>query len=216
MDLNNLIVARYLDGRVLKGMTRDFSPNRPGFHVEIEGGEILELRLRQLKAVFFVRSHEGDPARQDVRGFVQGPPETAQGRKIAVRFRDGEFLCGYTLSWSPDREGFFLFPADPGSNNQRVYILCTSTDEVKAGPQAEALAERVLAEARARGAGAPPPGATAASAWPSSTMPRPSGATARPSSSFRRPSGAMNNPQGTTLGPRPSPPGPHPPERDPA
>ena len=28
MDISNLVVARYLDGRTLKGVTRDFSPNR--------------------------------------------------------------------------------------------------------------------------------------------------------------------------------------------
>ena len=151
MEINNKVVARYLDGRVLKGVTRDFSPNRISFHVEVDGtGEIVELRCRHLKALFFVRSFDGDSARQDLRGFVEGPAETAQGRKIAVRFRDDEFICGYTFSWSPDRDGFFLFPSDAGSNNQRIYVIAASTDEVKAGVQAEALAQRVRAEERSR------------------------------------------------------------------
>ena len=121
MEISNLVVARYLDGRTLKGVTRDFSPNRAMFHVDPQDGSApVELRFRQLKALFFVNSLEGDPARQDVRGFVHGPLETQQGKKVAVRFRDGEFICGYTLSWSPDREGFFMFPAD---------VLC-SVDEL--------------------------------------------------------------------------------------
>ena len=146
MEIDNKVVARYLDGRVLKGITRDFSPNRVSFHVEdVLSGEIVELRCRHLKAVFFVRSLDGDPSRQDLHGFVEGPAETAQGRKIAVRFSDDEFICGYTLSWSRDRDGFFMFPSDAGSNNQRIYVVSANTDEVKAGPQAEALAQQLLA-----------------------------------------------------------------------
>jgi hypothetical protein len=178
LDINNKVVARYLDGRVLKGVTRDFSPNRVSFHVEVAGtGEIVELRCRHLKALFFVRSLDGDSSRQDLRGFVEGPAETAQGRKIAVRFRDDEFICGYTLSWSPDRDGFFLFPSDVGSNNQRIYVVVANTDEVKAGPQAEVLAQRILAGERALDSRAAAPG----------TAPRPSGTMPRPSGQFTRP-----------------------------
>lgn len=157
MEISNLVVARYTDGRVLKGMTQDFSPNRGIFHVHPEGAhEAVELRFKQLKALFFVSSLEGDPARQDVRGFVEGPEETTKGKKIAVRFRDGELLCGYTLSWTPDREGFFVFPADTTSNNQRVFVITAATLEVKAGPAAEILAQRTLANMQG---GKPAPGA---------------------------------------------------------
>ncbi len=201
MDLNNLVVARYLDGRVLKGTTRDFSATRPAFHVEsADTGEVVELRTRHLKALFFVRSHSGDPDRSDILGFLEAPAETAQGRKIAVRFRDGEFLCGYTLSWSPDREGFFLFPADPGGNNQRIYVVVSSTDEVKAGPAAEALAQRMMASVQAResrvgglpappASGPPPPGQGSGIGTP-----RPSVRMARPSAMMPRPTAAMRRP----------------------
>ncbi len=192
VDISNLVVARYNDGRVLKGTTRDFSANRSMFHVEVHGSsEVVELRCRQLKALFFVRTLEGDAQRQDLRGFVDGPQETSQGRKIAARFRDGEFLCGYTLSWSPDREGFFLFPADSGGNNQRIWVVAAATQEIKAGPAAEALAERMLGEAAKR------PADAAAKAEPASTsMPRPAPG-ARPSAAFLRPSSAMLRPKPT-------------------
>jgi hypothetical protein len=189
VDISNLVVARYLDGRTIKGVTRDFSPNRAMFHVDPQDGSPpVELRFRQLKALFFVNSLEGDPARQSVRGFVHGPVETQQGKKVAVRFRDGEFICGYTLSWSPDREGFFMFPADVHSNNQRIYVITASTLEVKAGPAAEVLAQRVLSEA-------PLPGA-------SGNMRRPGGRPSTPPSGLRplppigghRPSGFLPRP----------------------
>lgn len=185
MEITNLIVARYLDGRVLKGVTRDFSPNRAILHVDLQDGSpAVELRFKQLKALFFVRELEGDPSRQDVRGFVHGPAETQQGKKIAVRFRDGEFICGYTLSWSPDREGFFLFPANAATNNQRIYVITSSTVEIKAGPAAEVLAQRVLATQAAAAAGepaeAPEPPRRNITALPPLAGRRPSGFLPRP------------------------------------
>ena len=146
MDIRNLVVARYLDGRTLKGMTHDFTALRPNLHVHIDGSnEVVEVRMKQLKALFFVKTFSGYPARDDVRGFIDGPNENARGRKIAVRFRDGELLCGYTMAWTPERDGFFVFPADEGGNNDRVYVVTAATAEIKAGPAAEALAQRVLA-----------------------------------------------------------------------
>ncbi len=192
MDITNLIVARYLDGRMLKGVTRDFSPNRPILHVDLQdGGTAVELRFKQLKALFFVKALDGDAARQDVRGFVHGPAETQQGKKIAVRFRDGEFICGYTLSWSPDREGFFLFPADARGNNQRIFVITASTLEIKAGPAAEVLAQRVLAEAPARG-DAPAPRGDGKGSNVSPLPPLPGHAP--PPMGGRRPSGFLPRP----------------------
>ncbi|HET9326871.1 MAG TPA: hypothetical protein VFQ05_08880 [Candidatus Eisenbacteria bacterium] len=139
------VVARFGDGKVLKGTTQDFFPNRPSFHLlPADGGASIEIRCKQLKALFFVKTFEGDRQRKDVRGFVTAPAETAQGKKIAVRFKDAEVICGYSLSYTPDREGFFIFPADGGSNNLRIYVVTASTTEVKAGPAAEAMAQRLL------------------------------------------------------------------------
>jgi hypothetical protein len=139
------VVARFSDGKVLKGTTQDFFPNRPSFHLlPTEGGNGVEIRCKQLKAVFFVKTFEGDAKRKDVRGFIAAPAETAQGKKIAVRFKDGELLCGYSLSYTPDRDGFFVFPADSAGNNLRVYVLTAAAVEVKAGPAAEVLAQRVM------------------------------------------------------------------------
>src|SRR5437762_8105831 len=75
------VVARFLDGRMLNGTTQDFFPNRPTFHVlPMDGGSGLEVRCSQLKALFFVKSFEGDPPRKDLVGFVAGPLEPMQGK----------------------------------------------------------------------------------------------------------------------------------------
>jgi len=138
------VVVRFTDGKLFKGTTQDFLPNRPTFHLIPVGGQAMEVQCKALKAVFFVKKLEGDPQRPSVRGFLDAPAATALGKKIAVRFKDGEFLCGYTLAYQPGREGFFMTPADPQSNNMRVYVVTGSTAEVKAGPAADILAQKVL------------------------------------------------------------------------
>lgn len=141
----NRVVAHHQDGRIVKGTTQDFMPARPMFHmIPSPGGAAQQVFTKQLKALFFVKELNGNGSRRDLPGFVSAPAETTQGKKIAVRFKDGELLCGYTLSWTPDRDGFFVTPADAGSNNLRVYVITAATVEIKAGPQAEALAQKVI------------------------------------------------------------------------
>jgi hypothetical protein len=164
-------------------------------------GESIELRFKELKAVFFVSSLEGDPTRQDVRGFVDGPPETQKGKKIVVSFRDGELLCGYTLSWTPDREGFFVFPADTGGNNQRVFVITAATREVKAGPAADLLAKKVLEAGT--DTGWPDPSAKDPEAKGRPDAPKPWTPKLAPRPQVRPPSGFFPTP----------PPGPHDPRR---
>ena len=62
---------------------------------------VIEVRVPDLKAVFFVRDFSGSHERTKLRGFLAAPPETPKGKKVAVLFRDGELICGYTLSFSP-------------------------------------------------------------------------------------------------------------------
>jgi hypothetical protein len=139
------VVARFNNGTVLKGTTQDFYPSRPHFHLlPADGGTPAQIRCAELKALFFVKTFEGDPKRVKRRGFIEASPEVAQGRKVVVRFKDGEFLCGYTLSYAPDRDGFFVVPVDTEGNSVRIYVVAASTAEVKTGPAAEALAQRLL------------------------------------------------------------------------
>jgi len=145
-DLNRM-VAHTLSGKLIKGTTQDFYPSRPLFHIQpADGGEMMEVRCKSLKAAFFVKEFDGNSSRQDIKGFLAGPGETAHGRKIAVRFKDGELLCGYSLTYSQEREGFFMFPADPKSNNIRIFVMVSATVEVKSGPAAEEAVQKHLDE----------------------------------------------------------------------
>lgn len=138
----NKVVAHYLNGQIVKGTTPDFFVNRPMFHLTPASGPVIEIRCRDLKALFFVRDLVGNDQRQDLRGFTSGPMETLQGKKVAVRFKDGELLCGYSLTYTPARDGFFVTPSDPGSNNLRIFVVAAATAEVKTGPAADELAQK--------------------------------------------------------------------------
>jgi hypothetical protein len=147
------IVARFRTGDVLKGISQDFTNLKPTFHLLPEsGGPARVVKLKDLKAVFFVKSLIGNPKRPDIAGFLLAPMETAAGKKICVLFNDGELLCGHTLSWTPEREGFFMVPSDAGSNNLRIYVLSAAAQKIKAGPAAEALAKEILEDRRRRSA----------------------------------------------------------------
>jgi len=141
MSEPNRVVVHYLDGRLLKGMTEDFFPDRPSFHLRLLNmSEVRDIKCGELKSVFFVKDFRGNSKRRDIRGFDHVTPELSQGKKIAVRFKDRELICGFTLSYMPGRSGFFMTPADPRSNNLRVYVLVHATEEILIGPKAEIAA----------------------------------------------------------------------------
>ncbi len=57
--------------------------------------------------------------------------EKPTGRKVEVRFTDGETLVGSILGYDSKRQGFFLFPADPKGNNMRVFVISSSVKKVR-------------------------------------------------------------------------------------
>jgi hypothetical protein len=122
------IVARYRDGRTLKGTTQNFFPNKPVFHVKRLGGtgpgDLVEVTLEDLKAIFFVRDFTGNAKHVERKKLADG--ERAQGRLMEVTCKDGEVIVGTTTGYDPKRPGFFLFPIDPSANNSRVYMVASA------------------------------------------------------------------------------------------
>ena len=123
----NKVVVRYKNGSILKGTTTDFFQNKAQFHVVEMSGESTTVYVEELKAIFFVKDYEGDKDYQpkyesDIAG---------GGKKITVEFEDGEVITGHTLGYSPDRIGFFVTPADPASNNSRIFVVKASTKSIR-------------------------------------------------------------------------------------
>jgi len=130
--LQNKVVVHFQDGRIIKGTTADFFPNKERFHLhQIDapvGTKPVEVLISQLKAVFFVKDYRGQPKREDKNEF--DPSKPPMGRKIKVRFKDGEEILGTTQGYQSGRSGFFVVPADPDSNNERCFVLASATQEV--------------------------------------------------------------------------------------
>lgn len=124
----NKVIAHFVDGTLLKGTTLDFLPAKPVFHLMDGDGDVHEVPVDELKAVFFVHDLDGNPARPERRGFFT---RHTQGKKVMVEFDDGETLFGYTLSYSKKGLGFFMFPGDPQSNNIKVFVVHKATRRVK-------------------------------------------------------------------------------------
>ena len=124
------VVARFVDGRVLKGTTHDFAPNKPAFHLHgvcDATARGLVIPIGALKALFFVKSFEGDPKHVEELDMAKA---AGQGRKIVVTFLDDEVVAGFTTGYARDKQGFFVVPADPRSNNARIYVVTSSVKRV--------------------------------------------------------------------------------------
>jgi hypothetical protein len=125
--MQNTVVVHLGDGTLVKGTTNNFFPNKEKFHLTVKDTtEVREVLLTNLKAVFFVKNFEGDPNYRE-RADAE---RSGLGKRIDVEFKDGETLAGYSQGYSPNRPGFFVFPADPESNNDRVFVLTAATKSV--------------------------------------------------------------------------------------
>jgi len=127
------IVARFQSGRILKGYTQNFFPNKPLFHLTPqEGSEMkgpVEVPVDQLKAIFFVRDFVGNRAFKEKN--QPAPGEKPLGRLFEVTFKDGEKMVGTTSGYDPKRPGFFLFPVDKETNNSKAYIVASAVQSAR-------------------------------------------------------------------------------------
>ncbi|HEX2769894.1 MAG TPA: hypothetical protein VHN12_11505 [Geobacteraceae bacterium] len=123
----NKIVIRYANGKIRKGTTEDFFPNKDILHLsDKDKGGYHEINIKDLKAVFFVKTFEGNPKYHE-RSDVE---RVGLGKKIMVHFKDNEKMVGYTQGYSPTRAGFILFPVDPDCNNEKVFVIIAATKKI--------------------------------------------------------------------------------------
>jgi hypothetical protein len=136
--VQNLVVARYRDGKMIRGMTHDFGPQKKVFHVstvEKHGrtvnGKVFEIHLSDLKAVFFVKSLEGRQDPHSPKGLVDDKLLAPGLMKVRVTFFDEEILVGTTHGYTPEREGFFIAPLERDSNNLRIFVISSAVKSVE-------------------------------------------------------------------------------------
>ncbi len=127
------VVVRYSNGTVARGFVQNFSPNKDFFYLnpaENPTSQPLQVSLRRLKAVFVVRDFRGNPQFQERNFYMEG--EKPSGLKLEVTFADGEVMVGSTvLNYDPKRQGNFIIPADPNSNNIRVFVVSSAVKSVR-------------------------------------------------------------------------------------
>jgi len=124
--MNQRMVVHFQDGQIVKGNSHDFFPNKDVFHINLldqpPSEKPMEISVSQLKAIFFVKDFWGQKERKKRKGFAVGE-KSAYGKKVIVQFKDKEQLYGFTQGYSATRPGFFLFPAEPQSNNEKIFVV---------------------------------------------------------------------------------------------
>ena len=138
------VVVRFTDGKILKGHVRNFSANEIFVLLEEVGTRTEQsIPIEELKAIFFVKTFEGVSGYRDKK--VYGIRKNI-GRKVYIRFNDGESMVGFLdgeIPWKkgfflskPDSKhrGFFLIPVDADSNNIRVFVVGTAIKDITLMP----------------------------------------------------------------------------------
>ena len=111
--MRNLVVVKYLNGYMLRGRTFDIG-NRNIFPLVTTDNKKMEIRIADLKAVFFLRGEKE-------KSYVK-PKGDQPGIRLVVQFVDGEELIGTSFDYSLKKTHFYLFPSDPEDSNERVLV----------------------------------------------------------------------------------------------
>lgn len=131
----NKVVAHFVDGRLLKGYTHDFTPARDMFHLtsqlEEDFGTTYDVNISDLKAVFFVKTLKGNLGYKEKKQYDEVDASRLRGMRIRIEFNDGEIIRGISLGYSKSKKGFFIVPVDPRSNNERIYVIAAAVRDVK-------------------------------------------------------------------------------------
>jgi hypothetical protein len=131
------VILRFLDGRMVRGYVRDFALVDDFIFIEDESTNAQKVKLKDLKAIFFVRKFEGDKKHRERKSFVGTSPTS---KRVFLRFKDGESMTGLIagdLPWekgffleSQKGKGFFLIPTDDASNNRKIFVVTSAVQDV--------------------------------------------------------------------------------------
>ena len=127
------IVLRMRDGAMEKcSIYSHFSAAYKKLKVLDTEARLKTVDLRDVKAIFFVREHEGNPGFRACQEFAEDSPKA--GKAVKVTFPDGEVLRGKVLNLAEGSSGFFLFPPDPLDNNLKIFVVRGPGTEVEVEP----------------------------------------------------------------------------------
>ncbi len=137
MSNRHKVVVRLLNGTLLRGYIRDFSIGDDSVYLEDESANSEKIRLKVVKAIFFVRKFEGNKSHRERKSFTGAKPSR---QKVFVKFKDGESVTGFIDGDTPWKtgfflesvkaNGFFLIPTDSDSNNIKIFVITSSVKDV--------------------------------------------------------------------------------------
>jgi hypothetical protein len=128
IQFGNRTVKGYLESPIwntIEELLANAPPTVPDtFHIRnLDTDLVQEVSLKDVKAVFYVESFEGDSDHSHLNFHTRAP--IVHGIWMRCQFLDGEVMEGIvynSIRYLVD-PGFFLLPTDPGSNNKLVYVL---------------------------------------------------------------------------------------------
>jgi hypothetical protein len=129
--MSQKVVAHYIDHKVIKGTSLDVDPGRPRCHVLTVDGRPVEVELKDLKALYFVKDLSGQPQYDETHRPKPGDDRLRGSRQVEMMFQDGERLGGLMNRYPPNRPFFFVLPMDPESNNIRILVNRDALAELK-------------------------------------------------------------------------------------
>ena len=127
-DVSRRVIVRYANGTTLRGYftaeeAQELShPLSERFSVRNVEGNMEDVEVSGLKAIFFVKSFEGTQDYSEFKVFTHQP--SGKGVWVRLHFHDGEVMEGI----APNALGTFaskaftLTPPDPRSNNESVIV----------------------------------------------------------------------------------------------
>lgn len=125
------VVAHFIDHTVIKGTSADVDPKRPLCHVQTPDRGVVEVDLRQVKALFFVRDFDGKPDYDESNAPAPGDQRLRGTRQVEIEFADGELLGGLMNRYPPLGPFFFVLPLDQASNNIRILVNRESVSSMR-------------------------------------------------------------------------------------
>jgi hypothetical protein len=139
-DNGDRIVARFRNGKLVKGFMKSFSEESD--MVVLNDQHTLQdilIEIAELKAIFFVKDFVGSSHYKERKVF--GIRKNF-GKKVFIKFRDDESLVGFIEGEVPwDKgfslaklgkkvKGFFLTPADGDGNNNKVFVVGEAIQDI--------------------------------------------------------------------------------------
>jgi Family of unknown function (DUF6982)/PilZ domain len=123
-------IARFADGRSLKGYTNDFDVSRPSFSLQpsTDGeNDCVSVPLTGLKAVCFVSDFDEKAATRDGKTFVG----QTLGRRVHLTFSDGEMVIGTTQGYRAGDVGLLVTPVDPRARDVRIFAVAGALRQIR-------------------------------------------------------------------------------------